>query len=263
MNRQKGYGALPLLVGMGLAMLLVGAFNLGDDAIDGQREPLQVPTTTADIAVLAPPEVEGEIVELSVTDSWEDVRKSSVIQEIESPLPEEEVKSVVDEDDSPPALACPDIQVGSQAWRGCNSIEGDAIWRAGANRMSVTESGWLVGGYYLYQDASDACPEGYRLPSVTDWTTLTEQVKDESGTSFNALLVSERLKLPRAGLLIHLGGSNFSWRDTDFGKYWTATTQKGGALQAYEQIAPSSIGAGSIPSGQLSKTLLSVRCIKK
>ena len=52
---------------------------------------------------------------------------------------------------------------------------------AGAPYYDAPAVEWLFGLYYTYEEAKEACPEGWRLPTDDDWTALAESLGAAEG----------------------------------------------------------------------------------
>ncbi len=111
---------------------------------------------------------------------------------------------------------------------------GNLLWMAENLSLLVKESwfyddnaihGEKYGRLYTWKAAMDACPEGWRLPSKTDWEQMVEHLGGHitafnnltpGGTSgFNALFAGYR---NLDGLFLSLGRAADFWTSTEAGK---------------------------------------------
>ena len=117
------------------------------------------------------------------------------------------------------------VQIGSQEWmsenlRATRSPAGaslSGVYAYGNQESNVQEHGRL----YLWNAARSACPQGWRLPSAADWTTLETTVGVDAGTKLkvggSSGFEGKLSGLWLAGRFEFLGQVGVFWTSTESG----------------------------------------------
>lgn len=147
------------------------------------------------------------------------------------------------------------MKVGNQVWMMSNV---NSVVPGSWNYNDDPSFGNKYGRLYTYESAKKACPSGWHLPTVQDWSDLLVQMGGED----NAVPMMMK-SYGEGGFNAKLGGiatvGNFQLID-NYGAFWTATeNDKDNAWYIY--FTPKS---KSVTTSYSIKTHgLSVRCVKK
>lgn len=128
------------------------------------------------------------------------------------------------------------------------------------------------GNFYSFEEAPYVCPEGWRLPSVSDWNSYFELISDsvkferyEFKKSFR-IIFSDMKVYELAHLNLELYGrvEGHTFYKGDYVDYWT-TSEELGDLKFHIHITPKSIGGHAhkhhIESKEEKKRKFPVRCV--
>ncbi|MDF1576731.1 MAG: FISUMP domain-containing protein [Bacteroidales bacterium] len=161
------------------------------------------------------------------------------------------------------------IQIGSQVWMAENlnfTAEGDGVIYP--NNPSLAEA---YGRIYCWEVALEVCPDGWHLPSDSEWTALTE-------TLGGIDIAGDKMKLPgKLWLTLNEGANNESGFSAVPGGYQKYPDLSNYHFMGYlahfwsstEKTASSAIGRGldfggsDLSIGHFYKNWgMSVRCVK-
>ncbi len=112
------------------------------------------------------------------------------------------------------------VQIGSQVWmaENLNYLTASGSWCYEDAESNCDTYGRL----YDWRTATNACPDGWRLPSDEEWSTLEASLGPQPGTElkvdgttgFDAKMAGVRLY---SGSYVGLGESTHFWTSTSFG----------------------------------------------
>lgn len=110
------------------------------------------------------------------------------------------------------------IKIGTQTWMASNL---NAIVPGSWNYNDDPKLGARNGRLYTYQAAKNACPSGWRLPTLKEWSVLLDKLGGENKAAPIMLKSSQE-----GGFNAKLSGlatiGNFQLLDS-YGAFWTAT----------------------------------------
>jgi len=202
--------------------------------------------------------------------------------EKDEPVPiEEEKPTITTFVDFRDAKTYKKVKIGTQEWMAENldyDIPGDTVDRCYANRLDNCAK---YGRLYRWEAALSACPSGWHLPTIAEWTTLIDYAGGESTAGrelkargwynddslHNTILYTKATD--KYGFSAEPGGRGFINFDGEyvfevalfFGHWWTATEFEGNnTLALYILMDYGEDKASSLQYNKL--TLSSVRCLK-
>jgi uncharacterized protein (TIGR02145 family) len=153
------------------------------------------------------------------------------------------------------------VKIGSQTWMAENlnfEASGSACYDNNSSNCDA------YGRLYNWNAAMSACPSGWRLPSDTEWTVLTDFVGANAGTKLKAASgwFGGGNGTDDFGFSALLGG--YGWDGSfslvgDYGYWWSAT--EGDASYAWSRFMDLSYRGVSMYFG-LKEYLFSVRCVR-
>lgn len=184
---------------------------------------------------------------------------------------EKEFKKFIDKRDQ---IEYKYVEIGNKAW----FAENLAYSELGIAYRNSEAMSNVFGRYYNFEDAKQACPEGWRLPTEEDWKSLEESANNKCGdlmakAEFNGNKIWEfwpevdiNNKTGFSALLLGYGiisenAANFKGYK-DYASFWTATEDKTNAergLYKYFYVKTPTIMTGQ---GDKKSYYAPVRCVR-